>query len=96
MKATPEYAAFIAAMDEWKAGREAYAEQRGWKAVQQEWEDALDAQTVAWSALIACPVQTTSQVAEKLTLARKVFIGDDEASQLLDSVSTDLTLITTH
>jgi hypothetical protein len=96
LKETPDYTAFAAEMDEWKAGREAYAEQRGWQAVQQEWENALDAQSAAWTALIACPVQTASQVAEKLTLARKVGIEEYEAAELMDAVNADLIRITTH
>jgi hypothetical protein len=96
MKATPEYAAFIAELDEWKAGREAYAEQRGWQAAHQEWEDALEAQTAAWTALIACPVQTAAQIAEKVELARRVPIEEDEAAKLLDAINADLTRITAH
>jgi hypothetical protein len=96
MKATPEYAAFAAELEAWQTSRESYAEARGWQAAHLEWEDALAAQTTAWGALIACPVQTAPQIAEKLTLAQRVPIEEDEAAKLLDAINADLTRNTAH
>jgi hypothetical protein len=96
LKDAPEYAAFIAEMEAWEASREAQSEARGWDAAEQEWEDAHDAQTAAWAALISCPVETVEQVEEKLTLARKVVIEEVEAGELMDAINADLTRITPH
>jgi hypothetical protein len=96
LKGTPGYTAYAAEVEVWEAGREAHAEACGWIAVQQEWEDALAAQTEAWNTLIACPVETAPQVAEKLALARSVYIEDDEAARLMDAINADLTRITAH
>lgn len=96
LKATPEYAAFVAEMEEWHANREALAEARGWNAAEQEWEDALDMRTEAWNALIVCPVETAPQIAEKMALARSVEPEPDEVAKLMDAINADLTRITAH
>jgi hypothetical protein len=94
LKETPEFAAFIAELDAWKANYREQAHLRGWDAIEAEWEAAVDAKVIAWREMVACPVNTISDLAEKARLARMdEWPDEDELNRLLDGIEGDIARI---
>lgn len=91
LKETPEFAAFTAELDAWKASYREQAHLRGWQAIEAEWEAAVDAKVIAWREMVACPVNTISDLAEKARLARMdEWPDEDELNRLLDGLESDM------
>lgn len=94
LKETPEFAAYAAELDAWKASYREQAKIRGWDAIEAEWETAVDAKVIAWRAMVACPVNTISDMAEKARLARMdEWPDEDELNRLLDGIEGDIARI---
>ena len=94
LKNQPEYAAYCEEAKAWLAKEQAHAKARGWDAIEAEWLDAVDAQDDAWRALVAFPVHTAEEAAEKLAISRELATDDASADRLLDGITADLTRIT--
>lgn len=87
----PEYIAFGEELAEWRAKRDQLGQDRGWDATEQEWQDAADAHLAALRQLIAFPVTSAGEIAEKIALSRAdVRMDDDETNALLDAIASDL------
>lgn len=70
------------------------AQLRGCDAIEAEWEAAVDAKVIAWREIVACPVNTIADMAEKVRLARSdEWPDEDELNRLLDGIQSDIARI---
>jgi hypothetical protein len=90
VKGLPGYVAYKDELATWQERRNALAKEQGWEAAQQEWNAAYEVRLAAWRQLIAHPLNSASDLAEKMKLAQSITLDEDEAITLLDAVAADL------